>query len=231
MTRVVISFCIGFFDGVMQASMKASIVAATILIVGVLMNAEVTRPPALPGQLVALPGDVFEPVRAMQVEFQVLTARCHWALASEVDIACNGTLYEGRDLINARLPSSLVEKAEGDHDLVSIGAASFEGWPEQEARRALERAKNMAQWAWERANFNGNVWVINMGQFRGDCGSCAPGDSSAQRPVILAIIAHQDDAEAVQALIKRELLSESKKPGSTIPNPHDYTQFDIQRLK
>ena len=135
------------------------------------------------------------------------------------NITCNGTGFTGPDLIKAHLPASLANQLDKGADLVSIGAASCEGGVETEKVRSQQRASNIAQWVSSQPDFKGNVWVINLGRFRIPCRDSRRGDTTAQRPVILATIAHQDDARAVCELLKRGLMSGANKTGSRIPNP------------
>ena len=230
MPRLLADFSLGLLDGVVTAAIRSTVIGGVALVAGVMIARDAAKPPVVVPEPVDNP--VFNaPITTAGVEFHVLSGGCRWVLGSVSDIVCNGVAYEGSDLIESHLPPSLADKLNHGADLVSIGAASSEGLPEREKERAQVRANNMAKWVSDRLHFKGNAWVINLGQFKGACPDCQLGDSSAQRPVILATIAHQDDAEAVRELVRRELVSGAIKTGSIILSPDNYAQFEIQKLK
>ena len=156
----------------------------------------------------------------------MLSEGCRWVLASVSDIDCNGTRFAGRELIQSHLPASLLDQIDHGADLVSIGAASLEGTVERETERAQERANNMATWVSQRVKMTGRIWIVNLGQFKRACRDCGVADSSAQRPVILATIVHQENADLASDLIK-----ESMKANGAIPDPDNYTRFEVHELK
>src|SRR5215813_1889862 len=228
MVRVIVEFSIGLVSGAVRAALRYGIVGTLALAVA-LMIRDLTRAPMVEPIEPPEKNPYFnEPIRTEGVVFHVLAQSCRWDLASTAEIICNGVRFAGRDLIKAHLPTSLANQLDKGADLVSIGAASVEGVLEHEKARARDRAIAMAQWIAEQREIKGNVWIINMGKFRDGCRDCPRGDTSAQRLVVLATIDHRDDADAVRALVRRELASEAVKTGSLIPHPDDYTHFEIE---
>jgi len=228
MVRLIVEFSIGLVSGAVRAVLRYGI-AGTLALAVALMIRDLTRAPIVEPTEPPENNPYFnEPIRTEGVVFHVLAQSCRWDLGSKTDIICNGIRFAGPDLIKAHLPTSLANQLDKGADLVSIGAASFEGDLGEEKARARDRAIAMAQWIAEQREIKGSVWIINMGKFRDGCRDCPRGDTSAQRLVVLATIGHRDDADAVRSLVRLELASEAGRAGSLIPHPDNYTHFEIE---
>jgi hypothetical protein len=223
MAMAIIDFLFGFFEGITRSAatfVKLVLIAAvTIYLMERSLSKAIFNEP--------IHATVQKAGLVMKADFHALSDECRWVLGSVSEIDCGGTRFMGSDLIRSHLPSSLSMRITQDGaDLVSIGVASVEGQIDTEEERAQTRASEMATWVSEQVEVTGHIWVINMGQFKRDCSDCNVADSSAQRPVILVTITHQDDPDLV-----RDLLKDSMKANAAIPNPDNYTQFKLVKLK
>jgi hypothetical protein len=205
------------------ALISSRLTAILILLLFIIPSKAMTDPPApllppYPNGLLAIPiGGVLliqpEPtfIHNKKTEFRiyVLSSDYVWKLGSS-----NTAIYLGQELsIESILAKefsspSLKNSLKNSRDIISIGTASCEGPPDEEMKRADERALRL-RGIIKRLTPSGNpfqpYYTLSLGQFRNPRCSLNPSDTAGQRRIVIISVVSRETEELDPRALRKVL--------------------------
>ncbi|HKJ60732.1 MAG TPA: hypothetical protein VKA94_01875 [Hyphomicrobiales bacterium] len=157
----------------------------------------------------------------------VLPQDLTWSRRSDSDLDQAGTLISNANVPDRIFTPELRQGLSRSGALIAIGLASQEGQLSAETARALRRGTTAAEWL---ASINGEnkpIWVLNLGQFTGNCEAVTDkADTSWQRPLIVVGIRSQEPQVDID-----EAFADAISDKSNLPSRECYTSFDLTRFR
>jgi hypothetical protein len=165
--------------------------------------------------------------RKAAFDVAVLPQDLTWARRSDTDLEQSGGLIFNAFVPDRVFTPELREGLSRSAGLIAIGLASQEGQLQAEKARALRRGTTAAGWL---ASISGEakpVWILNLGQFTGNCPAVADStDTSWQRPLIVVGIRSQEPQTEID-----EAFADAIGSKSNLPSRDCYTSFDLTKFR
>ncbi len=157
----------------------------------------------------------------------VLPPDLTWAQRSDRILVQNGALISNADVPDRIFTPELREGLGRSGAVIAVGLASQEGQVAAETARAQRRGATAAEWLATISAEDKPIWVLNLGQYTGQCEGAAEQDNTAwQRPLIVVGIRSQEPEVNLG-----EAFADAISGKTNLPSRECYTSFDMTRFR
>lgn len=164
--------------------------------------------------------------RRAKFDIVTLTKAYGWVRASTHQLAREGEIYEGTDVLNRIFDAPVKESFSHALSVIAAGVASQEGETEAETIRAANRAKQSAEWLVPVLPASLPIWTLNLGQYKKPCAECETSGTDWQRPfIVIAVREIEPDTNLGEAL------ADALSGKSNLPSPESYSAYDLSRFR
>ena len=165
--------------------------------------------------------------RSAAFDVAVLPQDLVWSRRSDTDLDHTGSLISNANVPDRVFTPELREGLSRSGALIAVGVASQEGQLQAETARALRRGTTAAAWLAAISEEDKPIWVLNLGQFTGDCDAVIDRtDTSWQRPLIVVGIRSQEPQTDID-----EAFADAMSDKSNLPSRECYTSFDLTKFR
>jgi hypothetical protein len=165
--------------------------------------------------------------RRAAFDVAVLPQDLVWSRRSDTDLDYTGSLISNANVPDRVFTPELREGLSRSGALIAVGVASQEGQLQAETARALRRGTTAAAWLAAISDEDKPIWVLNLGQFTGECDAVADRtDTSWQRPLIVVGIRSQEPQTDID-----EAFADAMSGKSNLPSRECYTSFDMTKFR
>ncbi len=158
----------------------------------------------------------------------VLPKSLSWAHKSTSVLAIDGlTMIAESEVPDRVFTPELRDGLGRSKSVIAVGLASQEGQVEVETQRAKDRANSAAGWLTAVVKPNSPIWMLNLGQFKGDCKAAATADGTGwQRPLIVVGVRSEDEGVNLS-----EAFANAINDKTNLPSRDCYSNFDLVRFR
>lgn len=161
--------------------------------------------------------------RRARFDVVLLTKQYTWLWGSDVYLMKNAQSLSQQEIVTTVLGGELKAGLSRSPEVIAVGVASQEGASSTELMRARRRAETSAKWLKQVLPVNAKVALLNLGQYKADCGTAGQ-DSSWQRPFMMIGVREQD-----QGVVLTEALADALSGKSNMPGPDCYSSFEMTK--
>lgn len=161
--------------------------------------------------------------RRARFDVVLLTKQYTWLWGSDLYLMKDAKSLQQEEIVKTVLGGELKAGLSRSPEVIAVGVASQEGASSTELIRARRRAETSAKWLKQALPANVKVALLNLGQYKADCGT-AGRDSSWQRPFMMIGVREQD-----RGVVLTEALADALSGKSNMPGPDCYSSFEMTK--
>ena len=159
-------------------------------------------------------------------DYFILTDDYTWVRGSSDRVTSKGKDVPETETAERVIAPQILSTLDRATDVIAVGVASYEGQKNEEESRADRRSKTIVSWVDKLITPTTPIYALNLGQYNKACKGQEDGESSFQRPLIIAGVRARDDGVNLQ-----EALSDAISGKANLPSRGCYSRFDLAKVR